>query len=145
MRGVTVTKAPSCLRRGAEATPPRVLVVEDDPGNLELVVALLEQAGCEALTAETGQVGLDLAAVEQPDLILMDLHLPGLTGYEATRRLKDDTVTATIPVVALTANAMKDAEVRAWAAGCDGYLTKPLNKEVFLETLRRFLLRGGVG
>jgi len=120
---------------------PRVLVVEDNLVNLELVIALLEQEGCRILTADTAQEGLRLATAEHPDLILMDEQLPGMTGYEATRRLKADPATATIPVVAFTAQAMRGEEEKAKAAGCDAYLTKPLDPEVFRETLRRFLPR----
>lgn len=117
----------------------RVLVIEDNAVNLELTVVLLEQAGCEVLTATSADAGLRLAAGERPDLILMDLHLPGMTGYEATGRLKADPATAAIPVVALTADAMRGTEARAKAAGCDGYLTKPLDIEALRETLRRLL------
>lgn len=118
---------------------PRVLVVEDNAVNLELLVALLEQEGCEVLVAETADAGLRLAKGAQPALILMDVQLPGMTGYEATRHLKADPATAAIPVVALTALAMRGEEGRAKAAGCAGYLTKPLDTRVFRETVRQFL------
>jgi CheY-like chemotaxis protein len=118
---------------------PRVLVVEDNAVNLELVVALLEHEGCEVLVAETADAGLGLARTGCPDLILMDVQLPGMTGYEATRHLKADPRTAKIPVVALTAQAMRGDEARAAEAGCVGYLTKPLDADSFREVLRRFL------
>lgn len=121
---------------------PRVLVVEDNPVNLELAVALLEQEGCEALVAETADVALDLARTRQPNLILMDVQLPGMTGYEATRRLKADPITAAIPVVALTAQAMRGDEALATEAGCAGYLAKPLDRQKFHEMLHRLLRRG---
>ena len=120
----------------------RILVVEDNIVNLELVVALLEEQGYQVLTAETADAGLDLAASERPDLILMDLHLPGMTGYEATQCLKANPVTARIPVVAITASAMRGDAARAQAVGCDAYLTKPLDARAFHETLHRFLRRG---
>jgi len=123
--------------------PPRVLVVEDNLANMELTIAMLEQDGCQVLTAQTADAGLRLAASERPDLILMDLQLPGMTGYEATRRLKAGPATAAIPVVALTAQAMRGDEARARQAGCDAYLTKPLEGRILRETLRRFLVRGG--
>ncbi len=123
----------------------RVLVVEDDPASRELVAALLEQIGCQVMTAATAETGLALAAAERPDLILMDVQLPDLTGYEATRTLKADPATRRIPVVALTARAMPGTETEAWDAGCDGYLTKPLDVQAFRDTLRRFLPRGGIG
>ncbi len=118
---------------------PLVLVVEDNAVNLELVVALLEQEGCRAITAETADAGLRLAAAESPDLILMDLQLPGMTGYEATQRLKANPAMAATPVVAITASAMRGDEARAQAVGCDAYLTKPLDARLFHETLHRLL------
>jgi CheY-like chemotaxis protein len=117
----------------------RVLVIEDDAANLELVAALLEEAGCDVLTAETGEAGIRLAMTERPALILMDLRLPDITGYEATRRLRSDPATAVVPVVALTAHAMQGEEARARAGGFDGYHAKPLEIHAFQETLRRFL------
>jgi len=117
----------------------RVLVVEDDPVNQEVIAAFLEREGCQSLTADTAEEGLRLAAAERPDLILMDVQLPGMTGYKATRRLKADPATAAIPVVVLTAQAMREHESKARAAGCDAYLTKPLDPQRFRETLRRFL------
>lgn len=119
-----------------------VLVVEDNTVNLELVVALLEQEGCEVLVAETADEALSLAQTAHPDLILMDVQLPGMTGYEATHRLKADPATAPIPVVALTAQAMQGEEARAIEAGCAAYLAKPVDACVFRDILRRFL-RGG--
>ncbi|RPI08478.1 MAG: response regulator [Zetaproteobacteria bacterium] len=123
---------------------PRVLVVEDNPVNLELVAALLENEGCGVLLAESADLGLRLAAAEHPDLIVMDIQLPRMSGYDATRRLKADPVTARIPVMALTAHAMRGDEARARAAGFDAFLTKPIDTRVFRETVRRFLgNRGG--
>ena len=118
---------------------PRVLIIEDNPVNLELVLEILEPEGYEFQTAETAEQGLRLVALGPPALILMDLHLPGMTGYEATRALKADPATATIPVVALTAQAMRGDEEQAREAGCDAYLTKPLDTQAFRETLRRLL------
>ena len=120
---------------------PRVLVVEDNPVNLELVVALLEQEGCDVLVAETADAALHLARTGGPELILMDVQLPGMTGYEATRCLKSDPATAGIPVVALTAQAMRGDDARAAEAGCAAYLAKPLDRQKFHETLHRLLRR----
>lgn len=120
-------------------TPRRVLVVEDDRVNRELVVELVEQEGHKALSADSAREGLVLAVRKRPDLILMDIGLPGMSGYEATRRLKADPATASIPVVALTGLAMRGEEAEALRAGCDAYLTKPIDTEAFWETLRRFL------
>jgi two-component system, cell cycle response regulator DivK len=123
---------------------PRVLIVEDNPANLELVVEVLEPEGYELLTAETAEQGLRLAVLDPPALIVMDLHLPGMSGYEAIRALKADAATAAIPVIALTAQAMRTDEAQARAAGCDAYLTKPVNAQALRETLRRFLGGGPV-
>ena len=123
----------------------RVLVVEDNPVNLELVTEVLKQEGHQVLTAQSAEAALHLAAAERPDLILMDVHLPGMTGYEATRRLKANPATAAIPVVALTASAMRGDDLKAREAGCDGYLTKPLDLRVFRKTLRRLLPPGLAG
>jgi two-component system cell cycle response regulator DivK len=117
----------------------RVLVVEDNAADLELVVGLLEQAGCQALTAKTAEGGFLLAIEEHPDLILMDLRLPGMTGYEAIRQLKGNPATAGIPIVAITASAMRGDEDRARGAGADVYLTKPLDARAFREILRSSL------
>jgi two-component system cell cycle response regulator DivK len=120
---------------------PRVLIIEDDPVNRELVLALLEVEGCAGLVAESADEGLALARHKQPDLILMDVGLPGMSGYEATRHLKEDPLTARIPVVVLTAYAMIGEEAAAREAGCDAYLAKPLDSELFRTLLRRFLFR----
>ena len=123
----------------------RVLVVDDHSMSLELVTALLEQEGNQVLAATSGEVGLRLAAAEAPDLILMDLQLPGMTGYEAIRRLKADPATAAIPVLALTGSAMRGDDLKVREAGADGYLTKPLDARAFRETLRRILTPGAAG
>jgi two-component system cell cycle response regulator DivK len=117
----------------------RVLVVEDNPVNLELVSALLEPHGCEVLIAMTGDEALGILATIRPDLVLMDIQLPGMTGYETTRRIKADPALAGIPVVALTAHAMRHEEAKAEEAGCDAFLTKPIDVQAFHETLHRFL------
>ncbi|MEK6715887.1 MAG: response regulator [candidate division NC10 bacterium] len=123
----------------------RVLVVDDHPMSLELVTALLEQEGYQVLAAASGEVGLHLTAAEAPDLILMDLQLPGMTGYEAIRRLKADPATTAIPVLALTGSAMRGDALKVREAGADGYLTKPLDARAFRETLRRILTPGAAG
>lgn len=120
---------------------PRVLVVEDNPVNLELVTELLEQEGCQVLAAPSAEAAISLAATERPDLVLMDLQLPGMTGYEATRRLKAAPATAGIPVLVLTSFAMRGDDLRAVEAGCDAYLTKPLDTNLFRKTVRLFLAR----
>lgn len=117
-----------------------VLYVEDNPQNRRLVRRILEGTGWRYEEAENGQLALDrLEADPLPDVILMDLAMPVLDGYETTRRLKSDERTGRLPVVALTAHAMVGDRERAEAAGCDEYLTKPVDPELLVETLGRFL------
>ncbi|MDB4892942.1 MAG: response regulator receiver [Gemmatimonadetes bacterium] len=118
-----------------------VLVVEDNPANMTLAKFLLESAGHSVLCAIDAEAGLTLARDEQPDLILMDIQLPGMDGLEATAILKGDAVTRAIPVIALTALAMKGDEQRIRAAGCDGYVAKPLAYREFLATITALLPR----
>jgi CheY-like chemotaxis protein len=117
----------------------RVLVIEDNPVNLELVLAVLEPDGYQLLTAGTAEVGLQMVRTERPDLILLDVHLPGMSGYEVAPRLKADPATARIPIVALTAQAMRGEETRARDAGCDALLTKPVDTDLLRKTVRRLL------
>jgi len=124
---------------------PRVLVVEDNAANLELIVALLEQERCEVLVAGTADAGLQIARTARPDVILMDIQLPGMTGYEAARQLKADPSTAAIPIIAVTAQAMRGDEAMAREAGCDAYLTKPVDRKAFERAIRRFLPPGATG
>jgi two-component system cell cycle response regulator DivK len=116
-----------------------VLVVEDNPANMTLAKFLLESAGHSVLCAIDAEAGLTLARDEQPNLILMDIQLPGMDGLEATAILKHDDATRAIPVIALTALAMKGDEERIRAAGCDGYVAKPLAYREFLATITAHL------
>lgn len=113
----------------------KVLVVEDNPANMTLAVFLLESVGHTVLSVTDAEAGLTLARQEQPDLILMDIQLPGMDGLEATALLKADDATRAIPVIALTALAMKGDEERIRAAGCDGYIAKPMAYREFLATI----------
>ena len=113
----------------------RILVVEDNPDNMVLTVMLLESVGHTVLMAIDAEAGLTLARAELPDLILMDIQLPGMDGLEATALLKRDEATRAVPVVALTALAMKGDEERIRAAGCDGYIAKPIGIQDFLATI----------
>ena len=122
--------------------PPLVLVVEDNPVNLELVCALLEEHACETLVATTGDAALHLLRQSRPNLVLVDVQLPGMSGYQVTRLIKADPALADIPVVALTAHAMAHEDVRARDAGCDAFLTKPMDIRAFKEILQRFLFAG---
>lgn len=121
------------------ARPPRVLVIEDTPLNLELAIDLLEAAGYVAIGATSAEAGLDLARTERPNLILMDLSLPGMDGLAATRALKADPETRNIPVVAFSAHAMPSDRERALEAGCAGYLTKPIDTRAFGPRIAGFL------
>jgi len=113
----------------------KVLIVEDNPANMKLATFLLQKAGHIVLSAIDAEAGLTLARGEQPDLILMDIQLAGMDGLEATRLLKGDDATRAIPVIALTALAMKGDEERIRAAGCDGYIAKPIAYQHFLATI----------
>lgn len=116
----------------------KVLVVEDVDMNRELMVQLLEDR-YEVIEAANGQDGVDAAERERPELILMDLSLPVMNGWEATRRLKANPDLKSIPIIALTAHAMKGDRETALAAGCDDYLVKPLDEDELMEKIARFL------
>jgi two-component system cell cycle response regulator DivK len=119
----------------------RVLIVEDNPTNMTLAVFLLQSVGHTVISATDAEAGLMLARDEQPDLILMDIQLPGMDGLEATALLKRDDATRAIPVIALTALAMKGDEERIRAAGCDGYIAKPMRYKDFLAAIEARLVR----
>jgi CheY-like chemotaxis protein len=112
----------------------RVLVVEDNLFNMELVTDLLEAGGYTVWQARTAEEGLHRAQ-SSPDLILMDISLPGMDGLTAIRALRANPATAHLPVIALTAHAMKGDEQTALDAGCDGYLTKPINTRTFAQSV----------
>lgn len=113
----------------------KILIVEDNPANMKLATFLLQSAGHTVFSATDAEAGLTMARGEQPDLILMDIQLPGMDGLEATALLKRDDATRDIPVIALTALAMKGDEERIRAAGCDGYIAKPLAYRDFLAII----------
>jgi CheY-like chemotaxis protein len=115
-----------------------VLIVEDVVLNRDLLVQLLEDK-YSLVIAEDGKAALKCAAEDKPDLILMDLSLPHMDGWEATRRLKADPLTAKIPVIVLSAHAMRGDEERARASGCDDFMTKPIDEDVLYEKLARHL------
>ncbi len=119
-----------------------VLVVEDNEDNRALVVKVLSRCGYRVLEASTGEEALDVAGRNRPDLVLMDLNLVGMNGFEATRRLKEDPELRGVPVVALTAYAMVGDRERALAAGCDGYLPKPVDVRRLPEQVEAFLQEG---
>ena len=120
-------------------TGATVLVVEDNDRNLRLVRDVLEHAGYRVVVASTGETGVDLAVEQPPDLVLLDLGLPGIDGHEALRRLRASPRTHRLPVVAVTAYAMPADRLRALEAGFDGYLEKPLDVLALPGDVRRFL------
>jgi len=117
----------------------RVLVIEDNPSNMKLVALILGSMGHTVIEANEAIEGIRLAQAEVPDLILMDIQLPGMDGLEATRRLKADAGTQHIKVVALTAFAMRGDEERMRAAGCDDYIAKPIRHAEFVERVTQLL------
>ena len=117
----------------------RILIIEDNMLNLELVTDLLESKGFGVLQARTAEEGLRSAREHGPELILMDLSLPGMDGLAATKLLKADPATSHLPVIALTAHAMRGDDILAKAAGCDGYMTKPIDTRRFSEQIAGFL------
>jgi two-component system, cell cycle response regulator DivK len=118
----------------------KVLYVEDNDDNVYMLKMRLELLDeFEVLTAEDGEKGCDLAAAERPDIILMDLEMPGIDGWEATRRLKSNAQTSDIPVIALSAHALAGSREKALAAGCDEFDTKPIEFDRLVATMRRVL------
>ncbi len=122
----------------------RILVIEDQEDNRKILRDLLTSAGFDPLEATTGEEGVRLAETERPDLILMDIQLPDLDGYEATRRIKASPGLQPIPIIAVTSYALSGDDVKARAAGCDGYVTKPFSPRTLLATVREYL-RGETG
>ena len=120
-----------------------VLVVEDNPANMKLTSVLLRRAGHEVLAAVDAETGLRLAHDEQPDLILMDIQLPGMDGLAATAILKRDAATEAIPVIALSALAMKADKERSQTAGCDAYIVKPLRYKELYAVMEHLLIQPG--
>jgi two-component system cell cycle response regulator DivK len=121
-----------------------VLYIEDNDDNVYMLTRRLTRRGHEVLVAADGESGIERAQAEQPDLILMDMGLPGIDGWEATRRLKADGQTAAIPVIALTAHAMEGDREKALEAGCDDFETKPVQLDQLL-TKMNLLLQTDVG
>lgn len=122
---------------------PRILIVEDTENNRVLITRQLQRKGYEVLAAQDAFAGLVLAKTRAPDLILMDIGLPGMDGYDATRRLKDDAATRTIPVIALTAHALRADEEASVAAGCDAFEVKPIDFTRLLRKIAALLHQRG--
>jgi two-component system cell cycle response regulator DivK len=119
----------------------RILIIEDNAANMKLAKLLLSNAGHSTLCAVDSEAGLILARKELPDLILMDIQLPGMDGLAATALLKQDPTTSAIPIIALTAMAMKEDRERTRLAGCDAYIAKPLHYQDLLAAINALLLK----
>ncbi len=121
----------------------KILLIEDNAQNRYLVTYLLEQTGHEVVSAESGPEGIALAGQVKPDLVLLDIQLPVMDGYAVARALKGNAATSAVPIVAVTSYAMVGDREKALAAGCDGYLEKPINPETFVADIERFLPPAG--
>ena len=117
----------------------RILLVEDQPDNRQIIRDLLAATDYELTEAENGELALAAVAKQRPDLILMDIQLPVMDGYETTRRIKADPASRSIPIIAVTSYALSGEETKARAAGCDGYVTKPYSPRLLLAKIREFL------
>jgi len=117
----------------------KILVVEDNEMNRDMLTRRLERKGFEVVVAINGKAGIDMASSSNPDIILMDLSLPVIDGWEATRQIKADPATQSIPVIALTAHAMAGDEQKALEAGCDDYDTKPIDLSRLLDKIENLL------
>jgi two-component system, cell cycle response regulator DivK len=126
----------------------KILIIEDNEQNLYLTTFLLEKQGYDVIQARNGQQGLELAVSEIPDLILLDIQLPVMDGYEVARRLKQAVETKSIPIVAVTSYAMAGDRETILATGCEGYIEKPIDPDNFADQVSAFLLsgeKGGIG
>ena len=119
----------------------KILLVEDNPVNRRLAQFLLRSQGYEVCEATTAQEAFDVLKTERPDLIVMDIQLPGMDGLEAAKKIKAQPATANIPVVAVTSYAMKGDREKALAAGCAGYITKPIDKDTFIQEVALHVAR----
>lgn len=118
---------------------PLVLVVEDNDMNMQLVEYLLEEEGLEIMKATSGEEALELTSSRRPDLVLMDIHLPGMDGLSVARAMRQRERTRDIPILALTAHAMRGDRDRFLEADCDGYISKPIDVRSFISTIRSYL------
>ena len=117
----------------------KILVIEDNENNQYLMKFMLENSGYQVVEVIYGAEGVKLAAIEKPDLILMDMQLPGLDGYEATKQIKANEETNDIPIIAVTSYAMVGDRQKILKAGCDGYIEKPIDPKTFLSEIEKFL------
>ena len=118
----------------------RILVIEDNETNMYLVGFILRKNKYEVIEARSGEEGVGLAIKEKPDLILMDIQLPGIDGLEATRRIRKSKVDGEVPIIALTSYAMTGDREKALKAGCTGYIEKPINPDTFMGEVKKYFL-----
>ncbi len=123
--------------------PLSILVVEDNDMNMQLVEYLLEEAGYHILKATSGEEALEIAERSSPSLVLMDIHLPGMDGFSVAREMKQRENTRSVPILALTAHAMRGDKDRFLEAGCDGYISKPIDVKTFIPSIEQYLNEGG--
>lgn len=117
----------------------KALIIEDNQDNLQLITYALKRAGYEVLAAETGEEGIDMALRETPFFIIMDIALPGIDGLEATRRIRNSEIDGSIPIIAITSNALAGDREKALAAGCNGYFEKPINPLTVMDRIDEIL------
>ena len=117
----------------------RILVIEDNETNIYLIGFILKKNGHEVIEARTGEEGVELALKERTDLIIMDIQLPGIDGLEATRRIRESETDREVPIIALTSYAMTGDREKSLAAGCTGYLEKPINPNTFMGEIEKYL------
>jgi two-component system cell cycle response regulator DivK len=117
----------------------KILVVEDNENNLYLITFILEKAGYKVIAAKTGETGVEMALKEQPDLILMDIQLPGINGLETTRRIRASKAGGSVPIIALTSYALVGDREQVLSAGCTGYIEKPINPATIRGEIEKYL------
>lgn len=117
----------------------KILVVEDNEANMYLITFILKNKGHEVLKAWSGEEGVEIAKKEKPDLIIMDIQLPGIDGLETTRRIRESEGDGKISIIALTSYAMTGDKEKALSAGCTGYIEKPINPETFMTEIEKYL------
>ena len=117
----------------------KILIVEDNEKNMYLISFILKKGGYEVTEATTGEEGVEVAIKEKPDLILMDIQLPGIDGLEATKRIRESRTNGNIPIIALTSYAMTGDRERALAAGCTSYIEKPIVPETFIAEIKKYI------
>jgi len=117
----------------------KILVVEDNQINMYLSCRILKSSGYEVIEARNGEEGVELAIKEKPDLIIMDIQLPGIDGLETTKRIRKSKANGKVPIIALTSYAMAGDRKKALKAGCTGYIEKPINPEIFMDEIKKFL------